>query len=93
MTKHPILVTGGTGKSGSRVVSRLGAQGTPVRVASRSGEPPFDWFDRATWDSALEGVKAVYVVPIDGALLTRPFVERAVELGVERVWTRSSPVS
>ncbi|MFF3787498.1 NAD(P)H-binding protein [Streptomyces sp. NPDC001933] len=85
MTKHPILVTGGTGKSGSRVVSRLRAQGAPVRVASRSGEPQFDWLDRATWDSALEGVKAVYLVPIDGELLTRPFIERAVELGVERV--------
>lgn len=85
MTKHPILITGGTGKTGGRVVSRLRAQGAPVRVASRSGEPPFDWFDRATWDAALDGVKAVYLVPIDGELLTRPFIERAVELGVERV--------
>jgi uncharacterized protein YbjT (DUF2867 family) len=85
MTKHPILVTGGMGKSGSRVVSLLRAQGASVRVASRSGEPQFDWLDRATWDSALEGVKAVYLVPIDGELLTRPFIERAVHLGVERV--------
>ncbi|WP_185909287.1 NAD(P)H-binding protein [Streptomyces sp. WAC01280] len=85
MTKHPILVTGGTGTTGSRVVSRLRAQGIPVRVASRSGEPPFDWHDRTTWDSALEGVKAVYLVPLDGRLLTRPFVERAARLGVERV--------
>ncbi|MER8034043.1 NAD(P)H-binding protein [Streptomyces hydrogenans] len=85
MTKHPILVTGGTGKSGRRVVSLLRARGLPVRVASRSGEPPFDWLDRATWASALEGVTAVYLVPIDGELLTRPFVERAAELGVERV--------
>ncbi|MGW2327775.1 SDR family oxidoreductase [Streptomyces sp. NPDC001700] len=85
MTKHPILVTGGTGKSGGRVVSLLRAQGAPVRVASRSGMPRFDWLDRATWDSALDGVKAVYLVPIDGELLTRPFVARAVELGVERV--------
>ncbi len=85
MTKHPILVTGGTGTTGSRVVSRLRAQGAPVRVASRSGEPPFDWHDRTTWDSALEGVQAVYLVPLDGRLLTRPFVERAAQLGVERV--------
>ncbi|MFI6289515.1 NAD(P)H-binding protein [Streptomyces sp. NPDC051018] len=40
---------------------------------------------RATWDAALEGVKAVFLVPYDGELLTRPFVERAAELGVERV--------
>ncbi|MDV5143467.1 NAD(P)H-binding protein [Streptomyces sp. SBC-4] len=85
MIKHPILVTGGTGKSGSRVVSRLWAQGAPVRVGSRTGEPPFDWHDRTTWDAALDGVKAVYLVPLDGRLLTRPFVERAAALGVERV--------
>ncbi|MFD9196589.1 MULTISPECIES: SDR family oxidoreductase [Streptomyces] len=85
MTKHPILITGGTGKSGSRVVSLLRTQGVPVRVASRSGEPAFDWLDRTTWDSALEGVRALYLVPVDGHLLTRPFVERAVQLGVERV--------
>ncbi|MFG3394849.1 NAD(P)H-binding protein [Streptomyces parvus] len=85
MTKHSILVTGSSGKSGRRVVSRLRAQGVPVRVASRSGEPAFDWLDRTTWDSALEGVKAAYLVPLDGQLLTRPFVERAAQLGVERV--------
>ncbi|MER7177015.1 NAD(P)H-binding protein [Streptomyces mesophilus] len=85
MSTHRFLVTGGTGKSGSHVVSRLRAQGASVRVASRSGEPAFDWHDRATWDTALDGVKAVYLVPLDGHLLTRPFVERAVELGVERV--------
>jgi uncharacterized protein YbjT (DUF2867 family) len=85
MTQHPILVVGGTGKSGGRVVSQLRAQGAAVRVASRGGERRFDWTDQTTWDSALEGVKAVYVVPFDGELLTRPFVRRAVELGIERV--------
>ncbi|MFE1908651.1 NAD(P)H-binding protein [Streptomyces gardneri] len=85
MTNQPILVTGATGKTGGRVVDRLRARGLPVRVASRTGEPRFDWHDRATWDSALDGVRAVYLVPVDGELLTRPFVERAVELGVERV--------
>ncbi|MFF2851374.1 NAD(P)H-binding protein [Streptomyces sp. NPDC058001] len=84
-TKHPILVTGGTGKSGRRVVSRLRALGTPVRIAARSAEPPFDWRDRTTWDAALDGVRTVYLVPLDGELLTRPFVERAARLGVERV--------
>ncbi|MFI6372322.1 NAD(P)H-binding protein [Streptomyces sp. NPDC050546] len=82
---HPILVTGGTGKSGGRVAALLRAQGALVRVASRSGEPRFDWLDRATWDTALADVREVYLVPMDGELLTRPFVERAVELGVERV--------
>jgi nucleoside-diphosphate-sugar epimerase len=34
------LVLGGTGKTGRRVVERLQARGMPVRVGSRSGEPP-----------------------------------------------------
>ncbi|MFI9552613.1 NmrA family NAD(P)-binding protein [Nonomuraea endophytica] len=82
---NPILVVGGTGTTGRRVVSLLRGRGVAVRVGSRSGEPRFDWSDRATWDAALAGVRAVYVVPLDGELLTRPFVERAVELGVRRI--------
>ncbi|TDB79828.1 SDR family oxidoreductase [Micromonospora sp. KC721] len=85
MTEHPILVTGGTGKSGSRVVSQLNNKGVRVRVGSRSGEPPFDWTDRSTWDAALEGVERVYVIPFDGELLTRPFVQLCEEVGVKRV--------
>ncbi|GLW07012.1 NmrA family protein [Microtetraspora sp. NBRC 13810] len=85
MTQQPILVTGATGKTGRRVVSRLRAKGVPVRAVSRSGDPRFDWTDRATWDPVLEGVRAVYVVPLDGAPLTRPFVERAVRLGARRI--------
>ena len=42
----PTLVLGGTGKTGRRVVERLTERGLPVRVGSRSGEPPFDWEDR-----------------------------------------------
>jgi uncharacterized protein YbjT (DUF2867 family) len=79
------LILGGTGKSGRRVVSLLRARNVPVRAASRTGEQPFDWTDRTTWDLALKGVRAVYVVPLDGTTLTRPFVERAVDLGVERI--------
>ncbi|MEV6228865.1 NAD(P)H-binding protein [Saccharopolyspora shandongensis] len=85
MTGQQILVIGGTGKSGRRIVSRLRAAGLPALVASRSGDRRFDWTDRDTWDTALEGVRAVYLVPFDGEQLTRPFVERAVELGVQRL--------
>ena len=61
-TQHNnILVLGGTGKTGRRVVERLRARGLPVRVGSRAGVPPFDWEDRATWAPALEGVDAVYL--------------------------------
>ncbi|MFC5753091.1 NAD(P)H-binding protein [Actinomadura rugatobispora] len=85
MIEQPILVLGGTGKTGRRVASLLRAQGTPVRAASRTAEHPFDWTDRGTWDKALEGARAVFIVPFDGEALTRPFVERAVRHGVERV--------
>lgn len=55
------LVIGGTGKTGRRVADKLSAQGLPVRVGSRSGEPAFDWNEPDTWVPALEGVDRVYV--------------------------------
>ena len=59
--EKPILVLGGTGKTGRRVVERLTARGVPTRVGARSGEPPFDWDDRDTWAPVLHGVGSVYV--------------------------------
>jgi len=56
-----ILVLGGTGKTGRRVVERLRAREVPVRVGSRSSQPRFDWEDRSTWASALEGASSAYV--------------------------------
>ncbi|SDJ42555.1 Uncharacterized conserved protein YbjT, contains NAD(P)-binding and DUF2867 domains [Nonomuraea jiangxiensis] len=85
MSEHPILVTGATGKSGRRVVNQLRARGLPVRAAARSGRHVFDWTDRGTWDAALEGVRSVYIVQLDGTKLVRPFVERAVRHGVRRI--------
>ncbi|MFF9011864.1 NAD(P)H-binding protein [Streptomyces sp. NPDC014870] len=80
-----MLITGGTGKVGGRAAAQLGAKGVAVRVGSRSGDPRFDWTDHSSWDAALDGVKKVFIVPHDGEKLTRPFVQRAKELGVERV--------
>ncbi|MGW6913929.1 SDR family oxidoreductase, partial [Kitasatospora sp. NPDC054939] len=85
MSEHPILVTGATGKSGRRVVSQLRAKGLPVRAAARNGEHIFDWTDSGTWDAALEGVRSIYVVQLDGTKLVRPFIERAVQQGVRRI--------
>ena len=85
------LVLGGTGKTGRRVVERLTARGLPTRVGSRSGEPPFDWEDRATWVPALRDVESVYVtyypdLAAPGAAATvRSFVELAVESGIRRL--------
>jgi uncharacterized protein YbjT (DUF2867 family) len=58
---QPILVIGGTGKTGRRVAERLQARNLPVRIGSRSGEPPFDWEDRSTWEPALRGTSAAYI--------------------------------
>jgi uncharacterized protein YbjT (DUF2867 family) len=83
----PILVLGGTGKTGRRVAARLRALGRGVRIGSRSGRPRFDWEDRSTWDPALEGVAAVYLsyypdVAVPGATETvRTFAELAVARG------------
>ena len=85
------LVVGSTGKTGRRVVERLEARGLPVRVGSRSGEPPFDWEDEATWAPALRDVGAVYVtyypdLAAPGAAdAVRSFAELAVESGVRRL--------
>ena len=87
----PTLVLGGTGKTGRRVAQRLEARGRPVRIGSRSGEPPFDWEDRSTWASALQGVGSAYVsyypdVAVPGAAETvGAFAELAVERGVPRL--------
>jgi uncharacterized protein YbjT (DUF2867 family) len=90
MAEKRTLVLGGTGKTGRRVVQRLEARGLPVRVGSRSGEPPFDWAKPATWARALEGVDAVYVsyypdLAVPGAVDTvGSFAELAVRNGVAR---------
>src|SRR5919112_4305835 len=89
--KEMTLVLGGTGKTGRRVAARLQARGLPVRIGSRSGEPPFDWQKPETWASALEGVSAAYVsyypdVAIPGAPeAVRAFTELAVQSGTRRL--------
>src|SRR5215204_298502 len=86
-----VLVLGGTSKTGRRVVKRLEARGLPVRVGSRSGEPPFDWEDRSTWAPALQGVGSVYVsyypdIAVPGAVETvGSFAELAVKSGIPRL--------
>ena len=58
---HPILVIGATGKTGSRVASKLQALGHAVRLGSRNAPIPFDWEAPETWAAALSGVRAAYV--------------------------------
>jgi uncharacterized protein YbjT (DUF2867 family) len=85
------LVLGGTGKTGRRVVERLAARDLPTRVGSRSGEPPFDWEEQATWAPALQNVGSVYVtyypdLAVPGSVVAvRSFAKLAVENGVRRL--------
>lgn len=81
-----ILVTGGTGKTGQRVVRQLELRGLETRIATRNPSSPdqvrFAWDDPMTHGPALEGVGAVYLVaPTDQTehlSVMRPFLERAV---------------
>jgi uncharacterized protein YbjT (DUF2867 family) len=89
--RKPILVLGGTGKTGRRVAERLTARGIPIRIGSRSGEPPFDWEDRSTWAPVLQGVESAYVsyypdfaVPAAVEVISS-FAEVAVESGIPRL--------
>ncbi|MFD7667380.1 NAD-dependent epimerase/dehydratase family protein [Streptomyces sp. NPDC059788] len=87
MTK-PILVLGGTGKTGRRVVSRLRRRGYEVRAASRKGPTRFDWNDENTWEPVLAGVGAAYLVDSmldDAATSLSSFSKLAVANGVERL--------
>jgi uncharacterized protein YbjT (DUF2867 family) len=87
---RPILVLGGTGKTGSRVAARLKARGIPTRIGSRAADPPFDWEDRSTWGPALDGVRSVYIsyypdIAVPGAAETLgAFAEEAMRSGVTR---------
>jgi uncharacterized protein YbjT (DUF2867 family) len=88
---HLTLVAGGTGTTGRRVAERLTARGVPVRIGSRSGAPPFDWDDPATWAPVLRGADAAYVayspdLAFPGAAdIVGAFAAEAVDNGVRRL--------
>ncbi|NGZ76453.1 NmrA family transcriptional regulator [Saccharibacillus sp. VR-M41] len=87
----PVLVIGGTGKTGSRVARRLIDKGVPVRIGSRSGQTPFDWNHPETWQAALDGVEKVYMTYYPDLLVPEAeeaigaFAEKAVRSGVRRM--------
>ena len=91
MEGRPILVLGGNGKTGRRVVERLKTRGIAVRAASRSGDTPFDWTDKSSWEPALAGAAAVYItyypdLVVPGAAdVVGAFAQLAVDNGVRRL--------
>lgn len=60
--QKPITILGGAGKTGGRVAARLQARDIPVRVLSRSTGTPFDWDDKSTWENAIQGASALFIV-------------------------------
>src|SRR5918998_3564118 len=62
MNSSEILVTGGSGSLGSRVVDRLRYPGREVRVLSRSGRPGTVQGDLLTGEGLKDAVKGVDVV-------------------------------
>lgn len=88
MTHTPILVLGGTGKTGRRVVEQLGARNLPVRVASRSSHQTFDWYDESTWSAAVAGSHTAYLAPPvgpTGLAKAGEFIKQAAAEGLRRV--------
>lgn len=85
-----ILVIGGTGKTGRKVVEGLQNRGQKVRIGGRNSNPAFDWSKPDTWAEALEGMDKVYIVfypdlAVPGALqaITK-LTEIAKQAGVQK---------
>jgi len=88
---NPILVIGGTGKTGHRVAQRLSEGGIPVRIGSRNETPSFDWENPTSWADVLQNVKAVYITYYPDLAVPqapeaiRTFCQLAVKSGVEHL--------
>lgn len=72
-----ILVIGGTGKTGRRVVEQLQKKGIEPRIGSRSATPSFDWNNKDTWVNALDGIEKMYVTYYPD--LAVPGAKKAIE--------------
>ncbi|BBD40030.1 NmrA family transcriptional regulator [Aminobacter sp. Y103A] len=87
----PILILGGTGKTGRRIAEQLAQRNLPVRIGSRGAIASFDWENRASWAGAVEGACAVYIsyypdLAVPGAAeAIGAFADLAVGIGVKRL--------
>lgn len=81
-----IIVLGGQGKVGRRLIETLTRQGHEATAASRSSQVRFDWHDASTWEAVVAGAESVFVVGPGSArdwsgLLAR-FLDVAASAGV-----------
>jgi uncharacterized protein YbjT (DUF2867 family) len=89
--KRKVLVIGGTGKTGRKVVQKLNALGYEVRIGSRSAEPAFNWENPQGWEKALEGIDMVYItfqpdLAVPGALeAIEELVRQAKRSGISKM--------
>jgi len=89
--KQQILITGGTGKTGSRVATRLQKLNHSVRIGSRNSTPPFNWDDPSTYSPALKSMDRAYIVyypdlAVPGAReAIADFTRQALKEGLEKV--------
>lgn len=86
-----ILVIGGTGKTGRKVVKKLNKLGQNVRVGSRSANPAFDWDNSETWSESMQGMDKVYItfqpdLAVPGALeAIEELTKKAKRCGVKKL--------
>ncbi|TGK49242.1 NmrA family transcriptional regulator [Leptospira kanakyensis] len=59
--KPKTLIIGSSGKTGSRILSKLKTAGYPVRLGSRKETPAFDWEKPELWETVIQGVDQVYI--------------------------------
>jgi uncharacterized protein YbjT (DUF2867 family) len=84
-----LVVTGASGRTGSRVARAAEAAGLTVRAASRA--TGFDWWSASTWADALRGADAAYLaLPSDvgapgAAEAVGELAREAVRLGTRRL--------
>jgi uncharacterized protein YbjT (DUF2867 family) len=97
-----ILLTGGQGKTSSRIAQLLISQGYLIRNAGRSASKLdnaqadhvlFDWYDDFTHETALQSISAIYLVaPPDmhPEKVMIPFIRRALDASIHRFVLLSS---
>ena len=102
MDQQKILITGGTGKTGTRIAERLGQLGYSYTTTRRSAEAitdsesqvQFNWYDSLTFFPALHHIERVYLVAPVGdpepIKVMEPFIKMALGQGVRRFVLLSS---
>ncbi len=102
-TPSTILLTAGNGKTSMRIAEQLHARNYHVRSGVRRPhqstdteyeEIYFDWYDANSYEAALEGVQAVYLVAptmdLQPERVMNPLIERALAFGIRRFVLLSS---